>query len=86
MKYEFRFYKEEYYNAMIELARKSYAWEVPAVPISRCIQAVKEWKAETSHFIQVLVINKWQLLTNIIGKQRLLSHGIRNPRIRSTVN
>ena len=35
MKYEFRFYKEEYYDAMIELARKSYAWEVPAVPVSR---------------------------------------------------
>lgn len=35
MKYKFSFYKEEFYDAMIELARKSYAWEVPAVPISR---------------------------------------------------
>ena len=35
MKYKFRFYKKEYYNAMIELARKSYEWEVPAVPVSR---------------------------------------------------
>ncbi|MBQ6995027.1 MAG: GNAT family N-acetyltransferase [Lachnospiraceae bacterium] len=35
MKYELRFYKKEYYNAMIELARKSYEWEVPAVPVSR---------------------------------------------------
>lgn len=35
MKYEFRFFKEEYYDAMIELARRSYAWEELAVPVSR---------------------------------------------------
>lgn len=35
MKYEFRFYTKDYYEDMLELALKSYAWEIPVVGVSR---------------------------------------------------
>ena len=35
MRYEFQFYTKDLYEDLIELARKSYKWEIPLVGISR---------------------------------------------------